>query len=683
MSKKIVDIGTQSTVEKILDAVPGNIDFNPVVAVNRGEVNDRFFRVGKIPNCSSADSPVVLFYNDNVYVIPHKSTSVYLMTNDSGCWKDVLTLPFEIDVYNTRVLVFYNPNTKKRELHILGGPGRLSRTHFKYDLEGDGGFVIASELPYDFCAGKAVVFNKEIHIFGGGTANFTTSEEEPEGFINNHYKWNGLTWEEASELTSSCYGATPFVLENELYLIGGKTTLDANSGVVQVYRFTESTKSWYSGGSVNLGVVPYHASVVTSRNTFTLIGGLGKAFQTKVSTSKGMYGAIVYNIVNTSIDGVNTSFCHSGQSAAIDDLNGTMYSSSNGFLYISNGTEGHSYKTVTHPIELTETNWDLITIGGSLVITTLDKDNRTLVSLDSGTTVYPSFNITKHCIAENDKGDIYMFNDSTDSKLAVAYLKTTKNGIVNYTPHTFALPIDIENPYVCWYDGKFHIIGRNSTGYNHCTIKDYESEFNATYVVNINLPASGDIVKRSMCVHNGKMYYAYIDASAGSKNIYLYQFDGQRWSFVCKETLYYDYNFDIRIVSFQNKLFLLRFDYFSTNRTSKITLKILVDNKFVLLNDSCNLDTNAASIGAIVCNNSIQIVTTDYYDNTKTNRYALQYSFSNSTGVDTYEIFLDEGRVFVCDKTKVVPILGYVEEVSNGFKALSTGKYTFIKISDN
>lgn len=682
MSKKIVDIGTQSTVEKILDAVPGNVDFNPVVTVNRDEVHDRFFRVGKIPNCSTTDSPVVLFYNDNVYVIPHKSTSVYLMTNDSGCWKDVLTLPFEIDVYNTRVLVFYNPNTKKHELHILGGPGRLSRTHFKYDLEGDGGFVIASELPYDFCAGKAVVFNKEIHIFGGGTANFTTSVEEPEGFINNHYKWNGLTWEEASELTRSCYGATPFVLENELHLIGGKTALDDDSNAVPVYEFTESTKSWYSRGVANLGIVPYHASVVTSRNEFILIGGLRKAFQTKVSVSKGMYGAIAYNIVNTSIDGVNTSFCHSGQSATIDELTGTVYSASNGFLYISNGAEGHPYKTVTHPTELTNTNWDLLTIDNSLVIATLDKDNRSLVSLDSGTTVYPTFNMTKHCIVENDYGDIYMFNDSTDSKLAVAYLKTTKNGTVNYVPHTFALPIDIENPYVCWYDGKFHILGRNRTGYNHCTIKDYESEFNATYVANINLPASGDIVKRSMCVHNGKMYYAYIDEQPGSKCIHLYQFDGNRWTYVCKEYLYYSFNFDFQMVSFQNKLFLLIFNYALVDYTLDFYLKVLVNDKFITLN-SCNLDSYLSTAKAIVYNNSIQIVTTDYYDKTKTNRYALQYSFSNSTGVDTYEIFLDEGRVFVCDKTKVVPILGYVEEVSTGFKALSTGKYTFIKISSN
>ena len=302
--------------------------------------------------------------------------------------------------------------------------------------------------------------------------------------------------------------------------------------------------------------------------------------------------------------------------------------------------------------------------------------------MDSGTAVYPSFNMSQHCIAINNKGDIYMFNDSTDSKLAVAYLKTTKNGIVSYIPHTFALPIDIENPYVCWYDGKFHIIGRNSTGYNHCTIKDYESEFNTAYVANINLPTSENkTMKRSMCVHNEKMYYSYIDATAG-KELYLYQFDGQRWVLVCKKNLYYNYNYDIKLVSFQNKLFLLTFLYTFSDSTWQFNLETLVNNKFVQLN-TCNLDRSVANVNAVVCNNCIQIVATDYYDTTKSVRYALQYSLSNSTGVDTYEIFLDEGRVFVCDKTKVVPILGYVEEVSNGFKALSTGKYTFIKISDN
>ena len=337
MSKKIVDIGTQSTVEKILDAVPGNIDFNPFVAVNRGEVNDRFFRVGKIPNCPTEISPIVLFYNGNTYVIPHESTSVYIMTNDSGCWKDVLTLPFQVDVYNTRVLVFYNPNTKKHELHILGGMRGLSRTHFKYDLDGDGGFEIASELPYDFCAGKAVVFNKEIHIFGGGTAEFSTSTEIPEGFINKHYKWDGLVWKEASTLQVSCYGATPFVMENELYLLGGKTITESYVNNIPVYKLLPDN-TWDTIGIIDSYFLPFHSSIVSNRNMFTIIGVTNEPLEIRISKNKGSYGAYSFNIVSTSINGISTECCYSGQSAAIDELTNTIYSASKSFLYISNDT---------------------------------------------------------------------------------------------------------------------------------------------------------------------------------------------------------------------------------------------------------------------------------------------------------------------------------------------------------
>ena len=105
---------------------------------------------------------------------------------------------------------------------------------------------------------------------------------------------------------------------------------------------------------------------------------------------------------------------------------GTVYSASNGFLYISDGAEGHPYKTVTHPTELTNTNWDLLTIDNSLVIATLDKDNRSLVSLDSGTTVYPAFNMTNtkaiiHAVGPDFSRTPAAFKESDLSKTATAF----------------------------------------------------------------------------------------------------------------------------------------------------------------------------------------------------------------------------------------------------------------------
>ena len=68
--------------------------------------------------------------------------------------------------------------------------------------------VSVSKLPYNF-PGNAVVYNDEIHIFGGGITGNTK-----------HYKYNGSSWESVSTLPYSFYKGSAVVYNGEIHILG-------------------------------------------------------------------------------------------------------------------------------------------------------------------------------------------------------------------------------------------------------------------------------------------------------------------------------------------------------------------------------------------------------------------------------------------------------------------------------
>ena len=73
--------------------------------------------------------------------------------------------------------------------------------------------VSASTLPYSFQCGKAVVFNGEIHILGGGSSGSSTNY--------NHYKFdkNKKRWISVSTLPFEFYYDLAFVLNGEIHIL--------------------------------------------------------------------------------------------------------------------------------------------------------------------------------------------------------------------------------------------------------------------------------------------------------------------------------------------------------------------------------------------------------------------------------------------------------------------------------
>ena len=138
----------------------------------------------------------------------------------SNTWTEVGTLPY---IFDNGSAVYLNG-----EIHIFGSSYNVSgalysKRHYKYNLANGGSWVKVSELPYDFCSGKAIVINGEIHIFGG--------KHGEDGVYNGtkHYKYSNGDWVNVGDI--------PFVLDgcacyhNEIHDSGVVLTANYIMGV--------------------------------------------------------------------------------------------------------------------------------------------------------------------------------------------------------------------------------------------------------------------------------------------------------------------------------------------------------------------------------------------------------------------------------------------------------------------
>lgn len=621
MSEKVIDIASQSSLDEInLDS---NADISPMI-LNHTTTIDNMVEVGSIPD--NAESCAIINYNDSIYVLPDGGGSVYKLTNGVEPWLKVFDSPTVIDIQNSRFVVYEDPLSNNVEMHFIGGKGKLSRVHYKYGKEN--GISIASELPFDFCSGRAIVYRDEIHIFG------TNSE---------HYKWNGIGWESVTHLPIIASGFTPFVYNSTLYLIGG----------TKICRFSSNNSSW-DESELNITSEIVNASVVTTESNPIIIGGDNDT-AIKLNMDSDLDSITIDNIE------IPHGSCTSSQGAVY--ANTKVYVNIDNYIFINNkdiSSVWVKYKSTSISMEDGIVFKKLNSLG---VETTFISSigSKKLVDVDTETTETLNFALSDH-IATNDNGDIYMFlSPVSDTTNILIYEK----GVSGYTLKTgIESQLKFDNYEVAWFKGLFHFI-TDKSGYNHFTF----DKIGGTHGIQTPSIFTGTLNSssrlNSICVYDDKLYIASMNGS----NVELMVYSGAYWNTSIPATNIDGDVKEISLVDYNGNLNLIVLVSSSTGMRMQ---HYICADKLLLLND---IDVDWQYMNVINDTDGIQIICTDVTG--LTNRFLYKSGVSESSDCEIMTVNLTKGRGILCNKNRVFPINGNVKTISNGYSALESGAFSF------
>ena len=135
------------------------------------------------------DGRAVVF-NDEI----HLFSGAYHYAFNGTSWSEK-TLPSGVDSTGSSPVVYGN------QLHLLGGSSNLT-AHYKYN---DSKWVTASTLPRNLNKACAIVFEGDLHIFGGNLAT--------------HYKWDGSIWEQVSSSSPTYQNGSAVIYDDCIYYI--------------------------------------------------------------------------------------------------------------------------------------------------------------------------------------------------------------------------------------------------------------------------------------------------------------------------------------------------------------------------------------------------------------------------------------------------------------------------------
>ena len=645
MSKKVVDIGTQSTAEKLVDKIGNTVGIScfPKESEFTG---GNTFSVGAITY--GERSTVSINYKGKLYVLPDETQHFYIMTNDANCWDLSVKAPYPIDIHESCILVYENPVSEKTEIHILGGYGYKARSHYKWDGET---WTIASELPYDFCAGKAIVFNNEIHIFGGGPNHYQPFYQD--GFLNYHYKWDGAGWEKVSEPPFNLCGATPVVCDRSIRMVGGCSEDTFRT----VYKYTPS------GGWTKMDNIPdkcpgvINPSIAVYKSVIRVIGG--------VDTSG--------NRVITHITYTTNTGWENGEpipeDALCDSSNGLTLISDKLWLtgyrayYLTSNNNWVDYQGLYYPIN-----------GG--IVVTLDGITGKRLALFSGRRVTPigdfseiNMNLTLPCdvtngaVVKTPNGDIHIVSDTGSNNVHYHYERTiASEDLVKYErseDDEESLPIHMTNISVAYYNDNLHVIGAREHGYNHYILTD------TGWVPILSVPFDTNNFK--LITINGDLYAVIVTNESISNEINLYKFTGVQWNFVCTYSGIGATIDAFSVVEFKNRLHVIFID-----NTSRLRYLVFVGEDFIEYKGVESADF--LEVSAVPYNGYIHIFASD---DAITEHYCMGYALS---GDKVLEIYLPKGHQLLCNKNDFLPIVGIVEET--GYVSTDSGIYRFVITSD-
>ena len=648
MSKKVVDIGTQTTAKLIEGKIGHAVGVSPIPQESTFNGGHTYY-VGAV---SGGDkSTAVLNFNGELYVLPDETKKFYRMTGDIGCWDDtVLTTPYPINIHETSLLVFNNPVTGKNEIHILGGYGYKSKAHYKWD---GASWSVASELPYDFCGGKAIIYGNAIHIFGGGTNHYSSANAD--GYLNYHYKWDGASWEKASSPSFNMKGGTPVVFNNAIWMIGNINTSNSR----KIYSFSNGKWSSQSDIPSSLNGVS-DASIAVINNAIHVVGG-NNAAGTRLSTH------LTYM--------ANLGWAN-GESIPADAL----CDSSKGMTVYNNSLWLVGYRAFALTTTGTWLAYQDIGYGiNKGVVASIDAINGERLVFFNGSSITPietltgvKINTSLPCnVSPNDivvkspNGDIHIIVDTGKEIKHYKYIKSIEGGSVVYTLSSKldSLPKRVSNISAGFYNGKLYVFGSYSVGYNHFVLEDDGWKAVST--------APFDAANSKIITVGSHLYAFVTEATTDSKTVIkVAEFNGGSWGWIGT-----NYEMDttissVSLISFQNKLHVIFLDKDKRSRhlvfsgSSYCEYDILTYTAYV-------------AVAAVVRNNSIHIFGTD---GKTTTQYLVDYAISNKKGI---QVYLPKGHQIICDKNKIVPIYGIVEETDNGYVTTDSGLYHFLVTSDN
>ena len=171
----------------------------------------------------------------------------YMLNTTTGDWEgNITSFPYPSFVMQGTLVVYNN------EVHWLGGINSTIRKHYKWNgVE----WEEISDLPYAASNSCAVVYNNEIHLLGGASST-------------RHYKWNGTSWTEASTLPEGFIGQFAVVYDNAIHVLGGITNN-------KHYKWNGTTWSEVSTLPYNIkdNVNTVVAGVVVYDNAIHILGG--------------------------------------------------------------------------------------------------------------------------------------------------------------------------------------------------------------------------------------------------------------------------------------------------------------------------------------------------------------------------------------------------------------------------
>lgn len=620
-----LDVAKESSVQSILSKIKEGSGIHIIPEKETISVN-QYYQNG----VTGGDYAAVTNCNGTIYYTQDDASLLYKYDPDSIAATYIGTIPTGIDVHETSFVSF------KGELHILGGYANRSKIHYKFDGKG---WRAASSLPYDFCHGRAIEYNEELHIFGGSASHYTDHDD----FINNHYKWDGETWSKASDLPYVVDGATVFVCGGKLHIVGGYSDNATK-------HYVWDGNSWSS--DVDLPMGRYNSSAVTISDSMVYIaGGNEPGTDTKLTSTIYWNGSA---FVTLSAELPENALSDCPYCMTYDNNNTPMiiakrffkltdnkWVSQFSFGYFDDGIaevfndELHVFYAAKHYSFSPSSKglWDQLgnnkynAIGATAV--TMEDG---IHLLGSASTSYADY----HCLWDGESW------------------KMLSN-----------LPGKLVNGSAVNYKGNIHIIGgtsMNEDAYNHYKLLDSKW-------VPVGSTLTDVVGTRAATVLNDSIYAIGINSN---NKIQIIRYDGNRWLTIANwENEYSDTNFFITTLN--GRLYT-----FTTNPDSnRIDIRIfLTNNDGIITGEYIKCSRIGFNMGGLTptiipYRGYIHIIRNETGSHGNNVQYTL---VANDLSVLT--MWIPKNHQFICDKSKFFPIVGKMEETDNGYMALETGCFS-------
>lgn len=304
----IIDTGVKDYHDTIIYTYSGDSTFLGLSTSPNQTIPDENLAVGS--TIWDANMPTNIYY-----IVERKETTSnkgnfinYIVSNDPNKYPaNGEQGGYYYQKFDSSTLI---PSNIRQGINIFGVDGELEEVVVTIDGVKQSGILnlITSSktnikmpsLPYDFYRGGAIMFNDEIHLFGGI------------GDMTAHYKCSNGVWSRASTLPFNYAYFNPVIYRNELHLVCGNSTN-------KHYKWNGS--SWTSVATLGYGNLSKSAIVVYN-DKIHLFGG---------AASDGSYSNL-YWIFN------GTSWKNSGIGApnSMQDASAVVYNDEINILYNSN-----------------------------------------------------------------------------------------------------------------------------------------------------------------------------------------------------------------------------------------------------------------------------------------------------------------------------------------------------------